>query len=191
MSKEDKNEMYSRIFSIIMTLTFLVFITWFWFGPRRQFLNVSGYNYSNLIEANSNLAFLDLTDGINLENAYPVSDSVGLTNSAYSFQIENKGTDYEKYKIQFCSLEEIDENVKILENKYLRFAIKKNNEAYTIPSNLTDEGTIFIDSIAPNETSIYSIKMWIDQDAGNEIMNSYFYGKINVVPIFEEVAIKK
>ena len=126
-------------------------------------------------------------DALNLENAYPMTDSEGLALIPFEFQMTNTSSRSLSYSIQIeiddekldaCTLED-GTKCPELSPTYLKYVYKKNDETYTEPRNLASDGNIIASGvIAGKETITSSIILWIDENAGNEIMNHYFYGKI-------------
>lgn len=180
MERNTKREIYSHLISIATTLLFLVVTTWFWFGPRIE-----------LSEAQSvmkgqefiNLQFIDLSEGIQLENAYPVTDQKGSSIDPYRFQIINHDQKEVTFTIGFVNdlLAIEKDHCKPLDNNYIRYTIKKNEEAFTDPRNLALDGSMYQETLQPGESATYSLKFWIDQNAGNEIMNTHFHGKVAII----------
>lgn len=182
MNQDVKKEIGQTIFSIVLTITFLGTMTWLWFGPRVKYGTNGRLASMGLV--GQDLVYYDLSEGINMENAYPVSDTYGLTTTPYVFQISNKGNRDWEYQIQLIR-EEIDEE-NMLEYNYLRYAIQKNEDAYSDPATIPQDGIIYVDQLNERESTVYSIKIWIDENAGNEIMDTSFTGRISVSPLVRQ-----
>ncbi len=183
MEKSVKKEIIMRIISIITTSLFLVFATWIWFSPtRKSFSQNNAAMAMNNMKTNQ-LEFVDLTEGIHLENAYPVSDEVGSSISPYEFQITNHSNTVKTFTIAFVDdyLTIANEKCKSLDNNYLRYILSKNNDITTPIRNISLDGDLYVDTLQPQGKAIYSIKFWIDQDAGNEIMNTHFHKRVAIV----------
>ncbi len=184
MNQDVRKEIGRTIFSIALTITFLVVMTWLWFGPRVKYATNGRLAATGLV--GQDLMYYDLSEGINMENAFPVSDAYGLTTNPYVFQISNKGSKDWEYQIQMIREENDDEKDHILEYNYLRYAIKKNEEDFSTPANIPLDGIIYVDQLNGKESNVYSIKIWIDENAGNEIMDTSFTGKISVSPLVRQ-----
>lgn len=186
MEKEIKKEIISRIVSILSTSIFLIVTTWFWFGPRLELTEAKSAMTNQAI---SNLTFTDLSEGMKLENAYPVPDSIGEKIEPYKFQITNHDSIEVTFDITFVNdlLEVQKDNCKVLGNNYLRYTIKRNDDNYTTPRNLALDGTMYVDTLSPGETATYELKFWIDQNAGNEIMDTHFHAKVSIVQVLEDI----
>ena len=126
-------------------------------------------------------------DALNLENAYPMTDREGLALTPFEFRMTNTSNRSLSYSIQIemddekldaCTLED-GTKCPELSPTYLKYVYKKNDGTYTEPRNLASNSNIIASGvITEKETITSSIILWIDEKAGNEIMNHYFYGKI-------------
>jgi len=134
-------------------------------------------------------------DSLNLENAYPVDDNEAMSYEPFVFTMTNTSSRALSYSIVVENDEEkqaecvIDDHLICpeLSTDYIKYSYKKNDGTYTEPRNLgSDNNIIASDTITGGETITSSIILWIDSEAGNEIMNHYFYGKIVITG--EEVA---
>lgn len=127
------------------------------------------------------------SDALNLENAYPISDDDGLKLTPFEFKMTNSSNQALIYslvveldtdKLNECKLED-GTSCKELSTKYIKYAFKKNDGTYSTPDNLATNGNVITKDIIESKASdTYSLIVWIDEDAGNEIMNTYFFGKL-------------
>ncbi len=126
--------------------------------------------------------------GISLDNAAPVSDATGLTNTPYKFTLENTGSLPMKYRIRIVedtqAITTDGCSDKKLDFAKLRYQIVKNSTAgSSLPLNndsnyVIDEGTL-----AVNGKNTYELRLWIASTAGNEVSGKHFHGKITVEAI--------
>lgn len=128
-----------------------------------------------------------MSDGISLINTVPVTDNKGLTYDPYTFTIKNSGTtdaryrillvnDTEKYKKDNCT-------DKMLPWSNIKFAFAEKNDVAT-KGNLADTAGLLQEGVLKSgETSSYNLRLWIKQEATNEIMNQHFHGLIKVEAI--------
>lgn len=181
MDNNVKKEIHSRLLSIATTLLFLIVTTWFWFGPRIKLTEAQSVMSGQTVI--SNLEFVDLSAGIKLENAYPVTDQKGSSIEPYRFQVINHDNKEATFTISFVNdlLAIEQDKCKPLDNNYIRYTIKKNDEESTEPRNLALDGSMYQEILKPGEKATYSLKFWIDQNAGNEIMNTHFHGKVALI----------
>ena len=125
---------------------------------------------------------IDFAEGnaINMANAAPMTDSDGLKSTPYTFTITNGGDINAYYTV---SNEE--ELANTLDTSYLRMkltgsdgydsGIKTVKELGTETYKLVDETLL-----ATGKSVTYELRMWISQDAGNDIQNKIYKSKIVV-----------
>ena len=125
---------------------------------------------------------IDFAEGnaINMTNAAPMTDSDGLKSTPYTFTITNGGDINAYYTV---SNEEELSNT--LDTSYLRMkltgsdgydsGIKTVKELGTETYKLVDEKLL-----ATGKSVTYELRMWISQDAGNDIQNKIYKSKIIV-----------
>ena len=126
-------------------------------------------------------------DALNLEETYPITDDEALSQTPFVFTMTNTSkktltytmrvTNDEKKQLS-CALEDQTICPK-LTTDYIKFAYKKNDGTYTEPQLLSaNDDIIASGTIAGGETITSSIIIWIDSEAGNEIMGHYFFGQL-------------
>ena len=125
---------------------------------------------------------IDFAEGnvINMANAAPMTDSDGLKSTPYTFTITNGGDINAYYTV---SNEE--ELANTLDTSYLRMkltgsdgydsGIKTVKELGTETYKLVDETLL-----ATGKSVTYELRMWISQDAGNDIQDKVYKSKIVV-----------
>lgn len=170
--------MKKKVTSIMFVLLVFVGVSLLWFVPnlKSTYAKQTFYNDINEVE------FEDLSNGIYMENALPTHDVDGLKNPSYKFKIINKSDKVLNFTLFFLSDEETikKENCIELPFENIRFSLKKNDEEFMVPSNVKQDGTMINDSLAPYEERVYELKIWIDFEAGNEIMNTHFHSKVGI-----------
>ena len=119
---------------------------------------------------------IDFAEGnaINMVNAAPMTDSDGLKSTPYTFTITNSGTIDAYYTV---SNEE--ELANTMDTSYLHMkltgsdgydsGIKTVKELGTETYKLVDETLL-----ATGKSVTYELRMWISQDAGNDIQNKIY-----------------
>ena len=161
-----KKEIIFRITRITITILFLIISTIF----KQDISNVYASNI-NFLNDYKKIKIKELSKGINLQNAYPLSDNIGMLNDGYKFKIE--GQKDQRFTIYLNNeYKNIEERIP---NKSIRYIILKDNEILINPTTLNSEGILFTDTI---DQSTYELKMWISEDATNEVFGKYFLGKI-------------
>ena len=119
-------------------------------------------------------------DNINLDNTAPLTDNQGLKTTPYTFTITNTGNIDAYYHV---SLEEDSNNT--LSNSYLKMKITGSNgyDSGIIKVNNYGVGDFEIigeDVLSPSEDVTYTLYMWLDEDAGNEVQGTIYQSKIVV-----------
>jgi len=171
-------ERRSHIISIISVSLFLIIMTVFVYLPKQEMLL-------------SSLAFLqnqqrfyieDLSSGILLNDATPVSDEKGLQYTPYRFKVVNTSNSAIKYNVVFKNNEEKAKakGLEVLPNKYLRYSLKEGYNQALEPQTLQDDGILYTTTIPSNSTVVFEFKMWLDWNADNGAMNKIFIGKIEL-----------
>ena len=127
------------------------------------------------------VAFGEPNGAINLTDMYPSTNTQGLTNPGYSFNIQNTGTLTARYQLRL----ELDDTVKNpVPLEYVKIAYKKNNEAFSEPVLVSDlnSNLVFLSNqvLDATNTDNYELKIWIDLDAPIETANKVFKAKIAV-----------
>ena len=146
-------------------------------------VSVTGQKSNVLIAGGLSLELDDSTaSGINIEKTVPMSDEKGLETEEYTFMLKNNGTVDSDYTI-YLDDETLDENETRMLDKYVKYSLVKNEG--TVTQILTSTGTnpnrvIDTGIIEKNKTNTYSLKVWIDSNADNEVMNTVFKAKLRV-----------
>lgn len=121
-------------------------------------------------------------DSLTLLNSVPMADSQIDSLDGYSFTINNTGSLEAKYEISL--IEDSDKYVSDgcsdmkLPFTSLKYSIS-NGETTNIDS-LDDTGKIMYDTIKSGDTKNYTLKLWINSNAGNEVENKHLHAKLKV-----------
>ncbi len=165
MNKEVK----FRLKRIISVSIFLIVATILWMDTNK----VNGESLALYNDMNQ-LNFVELSNGVNLQNAYPVKDEQGLLNDSYNFAIVNNNNMNESYTIYFDN--QLDDTVKQLPYSCIRYQVVKNNEIFISATTLNSDGVLFTDNVVTEND--YELKFWINNSCGNEVMGSSFNAKV-------------
>lgn len=161
--KKAKLQILMSLIPIIATLLILIGNSYAVF----TYLHKSENN--NIIKAGT--LNLEVTDNgiISITNSYPVSDSVGLSLEGYEFSISNTGTLPTRYLVK------LEKTSGQLPSNNLRYSIN-NGEVYT----LNNDGVLVIDEelLKVSGTNNYILKLWIAEDASNDVLGEEFHGKL-------------
>ncbi len=166
-----KKELKFRITRIIIVSIFFICTTILWKNAYINNINAKNYLYDI-----SSTHFIELSDGINLNNAYPVSDEIGSMGDSYKFKIVNDNT-YNK-NITIVALSNLENDYISFNN--IRYQVLKNNEIFIESNTLNNDGIMFNDTVS-NE-NIYEVKFWIDSNTSiYDILDKSFSVKITVL----------
>ena len=135
---------------------------------------------------NLQLNFLKANNEINLTNTYPLSNADGLATEGYSFDITNNGSISTKYQLRL----ELDPN-NTIPIEYIRLSYVKTKENGVNTNNSLSESVLLSDLnavysfvkddvIEPSKTDSYTLKLWIDFSAPNDIQGKTFKAKIAI-----------
>lgn len=169
------------IVSIVSVSIFLVTMTCFVYLPKQETLASS----LAFLQKQKSFYIQDLSEGILLKEAIPMSDEKGLTLDSYRFKVVNKSKADITYQIKFVSNKEKvqSQGKEVLDNKYLRYTLKEGNYDYLEPNTLNEDGIIYETMIRANREEVFEFKMWLDWNADNNAMNKVFIGKIEIEQI--------
>lgn len=121
-------------------------------------------------------------DVLNLNGAYPISDAEGSKLNPYRFSITNTGTITADFRIKVLDDEAIInedgcEN-NLLDSKYIKYKFD-NDEAVLLSSKENDGYIIYkANNLLPGSSEIHEIRIWIDENATNDILGKHFHGKV-------------
>lgn len=176
-----KREKRKLLFSIIGLSLFLVLTTVFIYFPKQEMLLSS----ISFIQNQNRFYIEDLSDGIMLRNAYPVTDEVGLSSDAYTFKIVNNSNSKITYQIKFNNNEKeaLAQGKEVLANKYLRYSLNIGNDTVVEATNLLDDGILYTATIDAKSETVFNFRMWLDWNADNEAMDKVFIGQIELQEI--------
>ena len=173
---ENKNKkMTKQLFALALVLLVLLGGTYAWLT-----LQVTGEK-TNVLRAGTLSLVLDDTtsNGIKLEKAVPISDEKGKTGTEYTFTLQNKGSKAASYTIYLDDVA-LEANETRMDDSKVKYQLTKNSkETVALLSTLSDK---VLDSgeIAGSTTNTYSLRVWIDSAAENEVMNTILYKELRV-----------
>ena len=133
---------------------------------------------------------------VTITKAIPVSDSVGLSSTAYTFTIKNNLTEAVNYQVKLVEdIEKVVEDLCVeqqIPKELLIISIKEDNlknAIYTV-SELQD-GILDSDVMEPLEEKDYSIRVWVGNSDTLIIgSNLHYHGMIQVIENGIDLAIK-
>ena len=181
--KDIKLQMNITIISICITVLAVIgtsYAAFVWDGASNKNQTLTVGTYSIVIDDSSQ----DLGGIINLASAYPMSDDDGTNSTGYKFTIKNNGTVPANFVLKLSDDQTIIDSENCADNLISRDHIKINvsgdkNISTSILSSLTDN---IIDSgvLSAGASKTYDLKLWIKEDAPNEVITQHFHGKLEL-----------
>ena len=173
---ENKNKKIKKqLFALALVLLVLLGGTYAWLT-----LQVNGEK-TNVLKAGTLSLVLDDTtsEGIKLEKAVPISDEKGKTGTEYTFTLQNKGTKAASYTIYLDDVA-LEASETRMDDSKVKYQLTKNsNEKVALLNNLSDK-VLDSGTIDGSTTNTYSLRVWIDSVAKNEVMGTILYKQLRV-----------
>ena len=125
---------------------------------------------------------------LSLTDAVPTRDIDGQSSDPYTFVINNIGTASSSYQLKIVEDTKEYEKDGCTDNKMpwykLRYSLTRNDEV-TQTGNLGETKGILDEATIENkgEKNSYSLRIWIDQEAGMEVANLHFHPKLTIEAI--------
>ena len=146
--------------------------------------NKKADNYNSIKVGTLKVDFSEKSsNNLDLNGAYPISDSEGIAQDPYIFKITNTGSLTASYKVRIIDdLEIIQEDNcqnNLLSHSAVRISVN-GSEAFTLGEKQATDYVVDPGVIAPNETKEYRIRIWIKDSSGNEVLGKHYHGKIVV-----------
>ena len=140
-------------------------------------------NEVNIVKAGILRIDIDENEPITLLEAYPISTDKGMEGEPYTFTVSNTGDIDAIYRI-YLDDAQLDAGIERLSDSSIRYSLTKDGKYLTdtVADLLSDREDRIIDNgaIYPGETFNYELRMWIDEDVGNEEQGKAFKGKIRI-----------
>ena len=119
-----------------------------------------------------------------MQNTVPTRDEVALSQDGYSFTLTNTGTLDSYYTVYLDDILLSDAGER-LSNDYIKLNLlnHKTNQSHTnrLSSYPTQDRILATGILNKGESITYTLRMWVDYNAGNEAQNKYFATQIRVV----------
>ena len=163
-----------QVLALAFTLVLLIAGSYAWLT-----LQVTG-NKTNILRAGTLKLTLDDTtsNGILLEKAVPMSDEKGKTTTEYTFTLQNTGTAV-GYTIYLDDVALTDGETQ-LEDSKVKYQLTKNGEETVALLSSLDNKVIDTGTIDKNKTNTYSLRVWVDSSAENEVMGKILSKELRV-----------
>ena len=175
MKEKKTQSIPKQLFVLAFVLIVLVAGSYAWLT-----LTIDKTNTNVLRAGTLSLVLDDTTSGgIKLEKAVPISDEKGKTGTEYTFTLQNKGTKAASYTIYLDDVA-LEASETRMDDSKVKYQLTKNsNETVALLNTLSDK---ILDSgeIAGSTTNTYSLRVWIDSAAENEVMNTILSKQLRV-----------
>ena len=140
-------------------------------------------NEINIVQAGILKIDINENEPVTLLEAYPISTDRGMEGEPYTFTVSNTGDIDAIYRIYLDDVE-LDPGIERLSDSSIRYSLMKDGkfQTDTVADLLSSREDRIIDNgaIYPGETFNYELRMWIDEDVGNEEQGKAFKGKIRI-----------
>lgn len=168
------------IFSIFLILMLMISTAYAIFSTT-----VKSKDYNTVTVGTLKIDFSENQDGntINLNGAYPESDEDGSKEKPYKFTITNTGTLDASYKIRIVNDTDMIEKDGC-QNNLLDFSDIKikvgNNDGFLLSDKDSNNYIVAEGVVASSSQANYDIRMWIKENASNNVLGKHYHGKIVV-----------
>ncbi len=181
MINNKKKEIRKLVFSIVRVTIFLILMTTCVYLPKQENLLSS----LAFLQNQRNFYMEDVTSGILLKDANPMTDKKGLQLEPYQFKVVNDTNADITYHIIFQNNEEKAKKTgkEILPNRYLKYSLQQQDQTLVTSAILPEDGILYTTTIKAHTEEIFDFRMWLDWNADNGAMNKIFIGKIRIVEI--------
>ncbi len=185
MEENNKKENWLKkhkmgVIVVVSAVLMLIGLSYAWLQ-----LTLRGTKELTILTAGSLELELDdtMTGGIAFTEAVPVTDEEGLSQDGYTFTLENKGTIDSDYTIYLDDLELAGGQTR-MKDSFIKYELVKNGERVNLdllsttgehPNRVLDK-----DIISAKDKYTYSLKIWIDSNTTNEVMNTTFKGQLRI-----------
>ena len=174
---------------LMLTLLSIFGVTMLSIGSTFAIFTVSSksaeYNVIKTGTLNINFA-ADASSTVGLNNALPMSDTNGLAQSGTTFTITNTGSLPANYSVSLK-----DDTDMVTQDNCSAKQLAKTNIKYSLDGSTASLLSTAIDSelisgnLKAGESKTFTLKLWIKEDATNEVLNKHYHGKIVVDAIQE------
>lgn len=179
MNKEQRHKKYQKM-TILLLVALILCLggTYAWLV-----LSLQGEKTSDVVVGNLSLKIAEDSEGIYLDNAYPVKDEVGLSYNPYSFTLTNDGSIPSNYTIYLDDEKIADGSVRMKE-EYVKYSLVKNgvreNAKFLTTTNTQNGRVLDSGTLAVGQTNEYDLRIWIADTTSNDVMTTTFSGRIRI-----------
>ncbi len=179
MEENKKKKLFMIGMSVLLVLVLVIGGTYAWFT-----LQLNGTKVNVLKAGTLSLILNDENSvGISQEKAVPMLDEVGETLDPYHFTLENHSDIASDYTIYLDDIDLETDEVRMSDSLVKYQLIKDGTKTTALLNTLGEHPDRVLDSgtIDGNKTITYDLRLWIDENTGNEAMGQVVRTKIRVV----------
>lgn len=151
-------------------------------------LNITKNTDFKITIGNLELSIIDTTteDKFIIEPAVPTRNQTALSQDGYTFTITNTGTIDSYYTVYLDDIL-LSKDLDRLENDFIKFQLLNHTTNYGTINFLSSypetNRVLTTGYLKKGESITYTLRMWVDYNAGNEAQNKYFAVQIRVVSL--------
>jgi len=182
MEEEKKKSFIAKhkmsIFVVVSAVVMLIGLSYAWLQ-----LTLRGTKDLTLRAGNLSLVLDDsMEGGISMDSVVPVTDEEGKSQDGYTFTLLNNGSIASSYTIYLDDLA-LDEGQERMSDAFIKMSLtKEGEEEVLLLSQTVVDGKRVLDlgNIDAGSKYTYNLKMWIDENATNEVMGTVFKGQLRI-----------
>lgn len=149
-------------------------------------VTLNGENSLNMVSGSLNITYATKGGSISVSDAEPQSDSDGLAQTGYTFEINNTSNVASSYTIY---LDDQEITGSRMNDQYVKYVLTKDSTNTISTLNLVTRNTLenglvsrtLVEDVIPANTKYtYTLKLWMSSEADNSQMNTKFKARIRV-----------
>ena len=182
MKKKKKQKKYVIILVLVLLIVLVIGLSYAWLMTTLQ----GKKEVSILVDTIDLELDESASNGIQLVNAIPTYDSDGKEGDPYKFSLTNKSRIDLYYSLSLIDDEELINSCQttdgsaceLLDTKDIRYEVKVGDSTYT--GTLSDSPVVYHGIIDTSEKVDCELRLWLNIEAGNDVMGKAFLGKLQV-----------
>ena len=179
---KNKKKKYIVILVLVLLIVLIIGLSYAWLMTTLQ----GEKDVSILVDTIDLELDESASEGIQLVNAIPTYDDDGKESSPYKFSLTNKSRIDLYYSLSLIDDEELINSCQttdgsaceLLDTKDIRYEVKVGDSSYT--GTLSDSPVIYHGVIDASEKLDCELRVWLNINAGNDVMGKAFLGKLQV-----------
>ena len=179
---KNKKKKYIVILVLVLLIVLIIGLSYAWLMTTLQ----GEKDVSILVDTIDLELDESASEGIQLVNAIPTYDDDGKEFSPYKFSLTNKSRIDLYFSLSLIDDEELINSCEttdgsaceLLDTKDIRYEVKVGDSSYT--GTLSDSPVIYHGVIDASETLDCELRVWLNINAGNDVMGKAFLGKLKV-----------